>query len=44
MSDPADANTARHTAEQYAWLAEKAERKQADRQDIATRSAGKTSG
>ena len=44
MSDPADANTARHTAEQYASLAEKAERERADQQDIAARSAGKASG
>ena len=44
MSDPADATTARVKAEQYAWLAEKAERERTDRQDIATRSAGKASG
>jgi hypothetical protein len=44
MSDPADANTARHTAEQYASLAEKAERDRADRQRMPTQSAGKASG
>jgi hypothetical protein len=37
MSDPADANTARQTAEQYASQAEKAERERADQQRLATR-------
>jgi len=44
MSDPADANMARQTAEQYASLAEKAEREWVDRQAIGMRSAGKASG
>ena len=44
MSDPADANMARQTAEQYASLAEKAEQERADRQAIAPRTAGKASG
>jgi hypothetical protein len=44
MSDPADANMARQTAEQYASLAEKAEQERADQQAIAPRSAGKASG
>jgi hypothetical protein len=44
MSDPADATTARHTAEQYASLAEKAERERADQQRMSTQSAGKASG
>ena len=41
MSDPADANTARHTAEQYASMAEKAERERADCQLMSAQSAGK---
>ena len=44
MSDPADANMARQTAEQYASLAEKAEQERTHRQAIAPRSAGKASG
>ena len=44
MSDPADANMARQTAEQYSSLAEKAERERVDQQAIAPRSAGKAAG
>jgi hypothetical protein len=44
MSDPADANTARQTAEQYTSMADKAERERSDQQRLATRGARKASG
>jgi hypothetical protein len=44
MSDPADANMARQTAEQYASLAEKAERERADQQRVAAQGGRKASG
>ena len=44
MSDPADATTARQTAEQYAALADKAEQERSDQQRLGSRDARKASG